>query len=132
MKGSGLLPYIFAQQGLGEFEPEHWEPNDLEEIGLNAFAEHLAKNEKPVGRPSLQKPFLSIHAQRAEHIRCLAVGLREKLDTPILNQRQLIQIAQKMERINEPKSEWIFASAHLPSLEQSVSRGKKLLRIKSD
>lgn len=130
MKRYGLAAELSGYNGPWKFEAEL---SELEKMGLMYFAEKKMQLKK-IGRPKKATKYDSIDGRRAETIRMLIVYWKAK-HNKTLSQRSAIKIAAFAETQMEPPmpgEELCFSSISPRSLEQSVSRGKKLLEINPD
>lgn len=140
------------RQGLNALAPVHYSPAGLQALGeflirpdvwpcfilgVNVLEKQFVK--RPRGRPKVEA-LVSQDARRAfrlwEHVRMFREFERTNdIEKMALSNRHLIETQMKVEpRIyaDEP-DEWLFpTSVAFETLEQSVSRGKKKLKIDAD
>ncbi|MEM9971535.1 MAG: hypothetical protein AAF762_10610, partial [Pseudomonadota bacterium] len=84
------------------------------------------------GRPKLSDKLQSIDCYRAWHVQGLAKAIR-LAGRKVPSQRKLIEIAMHLERQNAKAIEHrAFTINTKSAIEQSVSRGKKILGIRGD
>jgi hypothetical protein len=112
------------------FNPSDW-PTSMTLGGLGGFPLALCPQRKRRGRPKLTNEFNSIDGYRAWAMQGVVKILRAA-GKPVPSQRALVEIMRHLER-NLPKQEQAFAkSVKDSSLEESISRGKSLLKIEAD